>query len=129
MTKHLYAVIGIVLTSIKNSDLSKILIDIYPEDWNDNSIEDLIDTLIQVKAEIERIGDRSDDDSGEYSFQFKNKDGEIVKRSYDFTEDDSTSYFLKNAIESALDDFGDSLETNQKVAVLIQTIEQLITKK
>jgi len=111
------------------SDLSKILIDIYPEDWNDNSIEDLIDTLIQVKAEIERIGDRSDDDSGEYSFQFKNKDGEIVKRSYDFTEDDSTSYFLKNAIESALDDFGDSLETNQKVAVLIQTIEQLIKKK
>ena len=29
----------------------------------------------------------------------------------------------------ALDDFGDSLETNQKVAVLVQTIEQLIKQK
>lgn len=38
----------------------------------------------------------------------------------------STSEFLKNMIEEALDNFGDSLETNQKVAVLAEALEKLL---
>jgi hypothetical protein len=34
-----------------------------------------------------------------------------------------------NAIESAINEFGDSLETNQKVSVLVQTLEKLIKNK
>ena len=41
-------------------------------------------------------------------------------------EDDSTGYFLKNAIKDALDEFGDSLETNAKVAVLAQVLAELV---
>ena len=88
--------------------------------------------MVSFKEAIETVdalGDSKKDSVGEYSFTFKDSTGEIVERNYDFVEDDSTSYFLKNAIESALDDFGDSLETNQKVAVLVQTIEQLIKQK
>ena len=38
----------------------------------------------------------------------------------------STSYFLKNAIKDALDEFGDSLETNEKVAVLARVLAELV---
>ena len=51
-------------------------------------------------------------------------DGKKVKKFYE-AEDDSTSYFLKNAMEEAMEEFGDSLEVNQKVAVLVQMIEKL----
>ena len=33
---------------------------------------------------------------------------------------------VRNMIEEALDNFGDSLETNQKVAVLAETLEKLL---
>ena len=39
---------------------------------------------------------------------------------------DSTSIYLQNMIEEALDDFGDKLEMNQKVAVLVQAIRKLL---
>lgn len=45
---------------------------------------------------------------------------------YDADVKDSTSEFLKNMIEEALDNFGDSLETNQKVAVLAEALEKLL---
>ncbi len=49
-----------------------------------------------------------------------------IERSYADVEDDSTGYFLKNAIKDALDEFGDSLETNAKVAVLAQVLAELV---
>ncbi|MCR4566934.1 MAG: hypothetical protein K5769_02715 [Pseudobutyrivibrio sp.] len=111
------------------SDLSKILIDLYIEDWKDDSNEEFKSALVEVINSVDQLSNDNASDLGEYSFTFKDSTGEIVERNYDFIEDDSTSYFLKNAIESALDDFGDSLETSQKVAVLVQTIEQLIKQK
>ena len=111
------------------SDLSKILIDLYIEDWKDESEEAFEKSFKEAIDAVDAISDSDKDSVGAYSFTFKDSTGEIVERNYDFIEDDSTSYFLKNAIESALDDFGDSLETNQKVAILVQTIEQLIKQK
>jgi hypothetical protein len=110
------------------SDLSKILIDLYIEDWRDDSLDMFIEALTEAINTVDNIGSESDSNLGEYTFMIKDSSGDIIERNYDFA-DDSTSYFLKNAIESALDDFGDSLETNQKVAVLVQTIEQLIKQK
>ena len=111
------------------SDLSKIMIDLYIEDWKDSSLNEFAKNFGEVIDSINNISDDKDSSVGQYTFSFKDSNGEIVERNYDFTEDDSTSYFLKNAIESALDDFGDSLETNQKVAILVKTIEQLIKQK
>ena len=42
------------------------------------------------------------------------------------TDDNSTSYFLKNAIREAIDEFGDSLDTKEKVAVLARVLAELV---
>ena len=55
-------------------------------------------------------------------------DGKEITKYFDAEVKDSTSIYLQNMIEEALDDFGDTLEMNQKVAVLVQTIEKLLKK-
>lgn len=55
-------------------------------------------------------------------------DGNKIERFYETDDDDSTSYFLQNAIEEALEEFGDTLELNQKVSVLAKALEDLLSK-
>ncbi len=106
--------------------LSKIILDLYMEDWQDTSLEEFKKMLHETRQEIETIGQNDSTHAGRQHLVFTNHQGEKIERFYEDTEDDSTSYFLKNAILDALEEFGDSLETNQKVAVLVQTLEKLI---
>ena len=42
------------------------------------------------------------------------------------TDGNSTAYFLKNAVKEAIDEFGDSLDTKEKVAILARVLAELI---
>ena len=53
-------------------------------------------------------------------------EGNEVMKYFDAEITDATSIYLQNMIEEALDDFGDTLEMNQKVAVLVQAIRKLL---
>ena len=63
---------------------------------------------------------------GQHSIEFTNSRGQRIKK-YFQTEEDSTSYFLKNAMEEAMDEFGETLEVNQKVSVLMSMLENLLS--
>ena len=124
------------LANLKTSDdevavarLSKTILDMYIEDWNDSSLEDFKETLSKTKSEIEEQSVKLSNGTGTNTLQFTGSDGQPIERTYDSRMDSSTGYFLENAIESAIDEFGESLETNQKVAILVQTIEKLIKNK
>ena len=52
--------------------------------------------------------------------------GNAIEKYYNADISDTTSLYLKNMLEEALEDFGNTLETNQKVAVLVQTLEGLL---
>jgi len=105
--------------------LAKIIVDIFIEDWNSETIHQYELQLKTIRNEIESIKDQEELGDKKNSIAFIDSNGEKVEKFYEKDNDDSTSYFLKNAIEEALDDFGDSLEVNQKVDVLVQTIERL----
>lgn len=104
--------------------LSKAVLDIYMEDWRDESLKQYEEELARLKAEIEHIGMEQSESGSRQMIEFTGSDGKKVKKFYE-AEDDSTTYFLKNAMEEAMEEFGDSLEVNQKVAVLVQMIEKL----
>ena len=59
-------------------------------------------------------------------FILQDAEGNEVMKYFDAEITDSTSIYLQNMIEEALDDFGDTLEMNQKVAVLVQAIRKLL---
>lgn len=103
--------------------IAKICIDMHVENWREGSLQEYKESLFQLKQEIEMVRDEAVE--GKSKFTLSTKDGEIVKY-FDSDIDDSISYFLKNALESTMDEFGESLEVNQKVSVLVQLINDLI---
>lgn len=106
--------------------LSKQIEDIYVEDWTDQLSEHFLRDLKKIKQKVEGMRDSSSVREGKQEIFLKTADGNEIRKFYDADIKDSTSRFLKNMIEEALDNFGDSLETNQKVAVLVETLEKLL---
>lgn len=100
---------------------------IYINDWKEDSFEQFMDELVRVKASVEAVKENNESGSGENRIYIENG-GNKVERFYETDDDDSTSYFLQNAIEEALEEFGDTLELNQKVSVLAKALEDLLSK-
>ena len=105
--------------------LVKCVMDVYLEDWKDDSIGQYRQELAKIRHTIEELEDTDEQQTGQNVISFVNGEGQRIEKFYDPVTEDSTSYFLKNAIEDALDEFGDTLEVNQKVAVLVEMLDRL----
>ena len=106
--------------------VTKIVLDIYLEDFTKQHAKEYEIGLVKLLEEVASVEGKSESDcNGTNKITFFSSDGKKFEKSYAQTEEDSTSYFLKNAITTAIEEFGDSLDQNQKLAVLIQTIEEL----
>lgn len=108
------------------SRLSRILLDIYLEDWRDDTIGRFQEELHTVRGEIERAAGKKESESGTNRIILKDASGREVEKSYEADISDSTSQYLSNMIGEALEEFGDTLEMGQKVAVLVRAIEGLL---
>ena len=64
--------------------------------------------------------------SGGQRFVFTNQQGMEVEKYLSVTSEDSSCEFLENEIECALEEFEDTLETDQKIAVMLKMIEKLL---
>lgn len=108
------------------SRIARIILDIYMEDWTDTSLEEFRRKLHETRLEIEHTRQDNEKNTGKNHLVFTDSQGRKVERFYEPLLEDSTSCFMQNAIEDVLDEFGDSLEPNQKVAVLMQALEKII---
>ena len=107
--------------------LCKIVSGIYINDWKNDSYHNFMKELESIKNKIEQIKESDSNDNGENKIVIQTGNKKIEKF-FDEVEDDSTSYFFKNAIDEAMEEFGDTLELNQKISVLMKAIENLIEK-
>ena len=105
--------------------ISKIVLDLYIEDWKENSLFQYEAGLRDIKDEVEKIREEKSEGEGQ-KLIFTNSQGIEVKKYFQLSEDDGTSQFLQNEIESALEEYGDCLETNQKISVMVRMIEKLL---
>lgn len=106
--------------------LSKILLDVYIEDWHDGTIESFRTELSSVRAQVEAILDQNDSGESQSRIILTDTKGNEIAKYYDANTKDSTSMYLKNVMSEALEEFGDTLEMNQKVAVLVEMLEELL---
>ena len=109
------------------SRLCKIITGIYINDWKNDSYERFVEELTYVKTTIQSIKESEQSTEGENKISIKTGES-TIERFFEPDSDDSTSYFLQNAIEDALEEFGDTLELNQKVSVLVKALEELLSK-
>ena len=107
--------------------LCKIVSGVYINDWKNDSYHNFMKELESIKNKIEQIKESDSNDNGENKIVIQTGNKKIEKF-FDEVEDDSTSYFFKNAIDEAMEEFGDTLELNQKISVLMKAIENLIEK-
>lgn len=108
------------------SHISKKVLDIYIEDWKDETIGEFERELEKIKDKVEKVGQGSKEEGAKVII-LKDGTGKQIKKSFGTeVEEDSTSNYLKNMIDEALEEFGSTLETNQKVAVLVNALEKLL---
>ncbi len=100
----------------------KATTDVYLDTWNENSYQEYLDDLIQVKEDIESIKDE-DNELG-CKLSFIGKDDEMIERYYERI-DDEKGYLLKSVLEGTLEDFED-MSVNDRVAILLEIIEDLL---
>lgn len=98
------------------SGLSKLVTDIYIDDWHDGMLDSFKKNWEELCDELES------EHVEENTAEFEN----LLNGDYADADDNSTAYFLKNAIKEAIDEFGDSLETKEKVAVLARVLAELV---
>jgi len=101
----------------------KAVTDVYIENWNDNSFEEYLTVLKDVKKEIESIKNEINTDKQELIF--KNKEGKTIQKYYNKI-DENTGTILRNIIEDNIDDFSD-LSVNDKVAILVEMLEKVLS--
>ena len=101
----------------------KITTEVYLDSWNDKSLEKYLETLVEIKNEVEAMSDEIIN-TEKNELVFIDKNGEIQKRYYEFV-DENTGSILRNIIEESLEDFTD-LSANDKVAILIEMIEKVL---
>ena len=108
--------------------ISKTVLDLFLEDWKEKSLEQYLEKLQNIRTEIEEtsLQEREEESS---RIVFTDSQGNEIERYYRMEEEDGSSEFLRNEIESALEDFGDCLETNQKISVMVRMIEKLLEEK
>ena len=95
--------------------------DIYIDAWNDTTIEEYLDTLQDVKKQIEHLDDGCSN-IGTLKLSFVGKSGETITRYYEHVSE-GTGAILKNILSDTLEDFSD-LSVNDKVAILLEMIEK-----
>lgn len=100
----------------------KSISDVYIENWNDNSLEEYLVALKEVKVEIESIKDENKSDK--YQISFINRKGNLIQKYYD-KSNEGTGAVLRNIIEDNLEDFSD-LSINDKVSILVDMIEKIL---
>ena len=133
---HMYLHVGPVKIQISPAKQKKINLKKSAKTMQGKKLSSLYDVKKKTQAEKKSgkksavsklkklVVEEGNGSDGRQMIEFTGSDGKKVKKFYE-AEDDSTSYFLKNAMEEAMEEFGDSLEVNQKVAVLVQMIEKL----
>lgn len=106
------------------SGLSKLVTDIYIDDWRDGMLESFKRGWCEFCDELESEHTRMS--SGLEGLLMNNQSHSLSGTDYVDTDDNSTAYFLKNAVKEAIDEFGDSLDTKEKVAVLARVLAELV---
>lgn len=105
--------------------LSKIVTGIYMDAWDDNTFGEYLVSIQTLKEDVENINDT--DNSDKLKLSFTDSTG-VMKDMYYEKSDDSSADILRNILSDTLDDFS-SLSLNDKIAILVETLEEIIKKE
>ncbi len=109
------------------NDLAKITVGLYVSDWRMESLEEFEKKLRAIQEEVRETQetDASNTD-GMRHLLFTATDGTVVEKYLSDTETDSVYDFMTSSLQSTIEEFGDSLQKEQKIAACLEVLQQLI---
>lgn len=119
-------------SNIENNDINnintitKIFTGLFIEDWNDETINDF---LIEFEASIKSVENYEISSEGSNKGTIKiiiDEDENSLEKSFNKTEISEIGSMLLNAINESIDDFGESIDDNEKRNILMNILERYI---
>ena len=108
--------------------LAKVLVDLHLEDWQENTHAYYLEQLSAVVSSYDvKSSNSSEVMEGKKQLQFTGEDGKEIQKYYS-DEINGTAEFLQNEMLSVLEEFGESVEPEEKVAVLMKLLEEIVGK-
>ena len=106
--------------------LSKEAVGLYIEDWTDMTLSNFRDAFWSLQTEIDEK-EVSTKEASNQKFTIATAEG-VKECIYDFDPDNmsASGYFFQNALDDMLDEYGASLDTNEKVGILMSMVKKLI---
>ncbi|MDD7349633.1 MAG: hypothetical protein PUG66_07320 [Clostridiales bacterium] len=101
--------------------LAKIVTGRYPEDFRQDTIQGF---EIAIQEFCRELNESEMASKGTCHFSYTDKQGNHMEKFFDEVETDSVMEFAQAAVEEAISEFGDSLEKNQKVKILLDLLQQ-----
>ncbi len=107
--------------------LGKLVTSLRIEDWNKNTIKTFLEDIVTFKNTIEEHNNKEiiTDNSDEYQFSFKTKEGYEKVRTFSKMEYSKKAKLLYNDIESNLGEYGQAVTEQEKRQILIELLEKL----
>ena len=108
--------------------LSEIVIGLAIEDWNDNTINEFYEEIERMKNTIEEheIACDSYSNDGIIKIGFVKSNGDVEEKTFNKMEITGIGNTLLNSIEEAFEEYGDSIEDNEKRNILIRILEKFV---
>lgn len=106
--------------------LSKEITGFFVEDWKDSTINSFSEGFSKLISEIEEKSEREEEQKGQ-KLVLATESG-TKECFYDFDPDDISTpgYFFQNALDDMINEYGDSLENNEKIGILMNMVKKLM---
>ena len=120
-----------LLYNLKNNEidienkLSRIMTGLTIEDWKDETFEVYKSELQNCKELIENYTDKTSDEDLLIKISI-NENGESKEKTFSKSEISPIGGMLLNTIDESIEEFGDSLNDNEKRSILITILERYI---
>lgn len=111
------------------SKISKIIMDLWIEDWNDESLAYLLNILQQIKQEVESHQTVQETEQEVCKVFLEDSSGTVIEKYYTQKEEETNAYLFRNALLDLMEEVGESVELEQKVAILAEVLKDLIVQE
>ena len=110
------------------NNLAYIFTGLSIEDWNDNSIDVYLEGIKRSKEKVESYGlsINSDSSNGLVKIVFENDNSEIIEKTFNKVDVSPIGTTLFNAIEEVIEEYGDSIDDNEKRNILMEILSNYI---
>lgn len=106
------------------SSLAKIISTFSIEDWKDETVDIFIDTINKIVESVNDFDKKTDGEQHNDTHITVDFDGEVIEKSLNDTELSMIAETTMSNIESVFDDYADSINTQEKIAILLKLLKK-----